>query len=422
MSLTSLPIQTFEEYDPSVPLVLPHEKVYSMQVGYKLFRLSGLSLSSDSPSYFTKFFNDPENEDKILFFDRDPKIFEKIYNHLQGYSINITNDYEFMHLWSDAFYFGLKNLKKVLTEQDIFASIGEQCFKIPRSLLINEGNAQNYFTVNSDRLLFDNLAIIEKKNMLRPPPQRPAIVTNRSPKLFADLLEFLKGNTLIIKNEEHRNLLLKEARYYRFLELEQKMICHKIINNQIILNVEDIAKRGILNISPLDKSREVSIKYSRPYINETPKDLVIQIKNDNNLQHSRLIINRKLNIITAKFEGKIAQKLKQIFKDVDALIVNEFSISFLVSISRSKTVLDGSEMSRGWINDFLNNTEEAKDGEEPNSKKRKVDNINSIQGEIIEIFLKKSLWKIMMRGKLARLEAVSLEGQTGPQLNDIDFI
>lgn len=98
MSVSTLPVQALEEYDPSVPMVLPHDKVYSIQVGYKLFRLSGLSLSSDSPSYFTKFFGDKDNEEKVLFFDRSPQIFEKIYNHLQGYSINVTNDYEYMRL------------------------------------------------------------------------------------------------------------------------------------------------------------------------------------------------------------------------------------------------------------------------------------------------------------------------------------
>ena len=85
MSMSTLPVQTAEEFNPAVFEVLPHEKVYSIQVGYKLFRLSGLSLSSDAPSYFTKFFSQEENEEKVLFFDRSPQIFEKIYNHLQGY-------------------------------------------------------------------------------------------------------------------------------------------------------------------------------------------------------------------------------------------------------------------------------------------------------------------------------------------------
>ena len=52
--------------------------------------------------------------------------------------------------------------------------------------------------------------------MLRPPPQTFPPVSNRSSKLFADLLEFFRGNHLVIMNDEHRQLLIKEARYYRF--------------------------------------------------------------------------------------------------------------------------------------------------------------------------------------------------------------
>ena len=52
--------------------------------------------------------------------------------------------------------------------------------------------------------------------MLRPPPQYPPAVTNRSSQLFQDLLEFSRGNSIIIKNDDHRSLLIKEARYYRF--------------------------------------------------------------------------------------------------------------------------------------------------------------------------------------------------------------
>lgn len=77
MSVSTLPVQTIEEFDPTVPVVLPHDKVYSIQVGYKLFRLSGLSLSSDSPSYFTKFFGDKENEEKVLFLTEVPRFSKK---------------------------------------------------------------------------------------------------------------------------------------------------------------------------------------------------------------------------------------------------------------------------------------------------------------------------------------------------------
>lgn len=77
MSVSTLPVQTIEEFDPTVPVVLPHDKVYSIQVGYKLFRLSGLSLSSDSPSYFTKFLATKKMKRRYCFLTEVPRFSKK---------------------------------------------------------------------------------------------------------------------------------------------------------------------------------------------------------------------------------------------------------------------------------------------------------------------------------------------------------
>lgn len=427
MSVSTLPVQALEEYDRSVPMVLPHDKVYSIQVGYKLFRLSGLSLSSDSPSYFTKFFGDKDNEEKVLFFDRSPQIFEKIYNHLQGYSINVTNDYEYMHVWSDAFFFGLKKLQKLMTEQDIFASIGDQSFKIPKVLLQNEGNCPNFFTMNSKRLYFDNVAVIERNNMLRPPPQRPPIVAGRSPKLFADLLEYLRGNTLIVKNEEHRRLLQKEARYYRFLELEQRMVNHKVVNDSIIINLMDLSKKGMKNVSPSDRLTECPMRYSRPYVDEPARELIFQIDHLQDVRHAELFLNKRTEIPTVKFQGKLYTKITQVFKDLfEGLIQENNTVTFLVGLANLRTTINGKEMSPGWVEDLLLTVdkkpaeEESKAEEEVEENAQKKRKLN-LQGYVIKFYLKRSMWKLMMRGTLARLEAVNLEGVTSP-VQRIDFI
>ncbi|CAK9440970.1 uncharacterized protein LODBEIA_P48390 [Lodderomyces beijingensis] len=425
MSLTTLPIQTFDEYDPAVPVVLPHEKVYSIQVGYKLFRLSGLSLSSDSPSYFTKFFSHPENKEKVLFFDRSPQVFEKIYNHLQGYSINITNDYEFMHLWSDAFYFGLSGLRKVLTEQDYFASIGSESFKIPRALLQSKGNSPNYFTINAERLLSDNLQVIERKNMMRPPPQRPAVVTGRSSDLFRDLLEVLKGNPSVIKSEEHRLLLMKEARYYRFLELEQRMVSHKVCKGCIVLNLNHLARRGLSNPSPSDKSIERPMQYSRPYIEEPVRDLIFQVDSEEDPGTAVLFLNKRTSLATVVFRDKVFAKLVQVFKGlISGTIVDETSMTFFAGFGRSHTLINGREMKSSWVTDLIGEnpafpSEEERD-EKRASKKRKMS--DKVEGDVIEIFLKRSMWKLLMRGNLGRLEAVSIDGLTGLGQERIDFL
>ena len=90
------------------PSILPAEKVFPIQIGSELFRLSGASIASDglylwtfhltfsyaknprAPSYFSQFFEDQikQNEEsggvRTLYIDRDPVTFRDISQHLQG--------------------------------------------------------------------------------------------------------------------------------------------------------------------------------------------------------------------------------------------------------------------------------------------------------------------------------------------------
>ena len=87
---------------------LPPEKAFSIQIGWKLFRLSGASIMSDgklvcvtlqesiaelprAPSYFSTYFEEQLRLEeqgsgpmKTLFIDRDPDTFADICRHLQG--------------------------------------------------------------------------------------------------------------------------------------------------------------------------------------------------------------------------------------------------------------------------------------------------------------------------------------------------
>ncbi|RLV96310.1 Uncharacterized protein JA1_000365 [Spathaspora sp. JA1] len=415
--MSDLNIQVSEEYDPHIPKILPHEKVYSIQVGYKLFKLSGLSLSSDAPSYFTRYFSDPKNEDNVLFFDRNPEIFQLIYNHLQGYSINITDDYQFMHVWSDCFYFGLKNLQNILTDSDIYANVGGETFKIPK-VLFSGGNSPNYFTTNYDRLLLDNMNIIEQKEMLRPPPQRPATIPNRSPTLFKDLLELLRGNDMVIVSDEHRKLLIRECRYYRFLELEQRLIRHKIIEYggkpEIILNLLDLTKRGVINVSPPDKQTEVPLLYTRPHmVKEPARNLIVHIEPTDDYCEVRLSLNRTTKLATVKITNRLSTKITQVFKDyLEGAIISEENdvptIAFLAGLKDSRCTINGRDMNSNWIEELFGKSEE-----QPTKKRKKSDASSSeTKGEIIELRLKKSMWRFMMRGSLARLHAVAIDAYT----------
>ena len=87
---------------------LPAEKAFSIQIGWRLFRLSGASIMSDgklvsvplqgstaelprAPSYFSTYFEEELRREeqgngpmKTLFIDRDPDTFADICRHLQG--------------------------------------------------------------------------------------------------------------------------------------------------------------------------------------------------------------------------------------------------------------------------------------------------------------------------------------------------
>lgn len=97
------------------PTILPPEKVFPIQIGSELFRLSGASIASDgkfsmafescselgvlsplysnnlrAPSYFSQFFEEQLRQNgenstvRTLYIDRDPDTFRDILKHLQG--------------------------------------------------------------------------------------------------------------------------------------------------------------------------------------------------------------------------------------------------------------------------------------------------------------------------------------------------
>jgi hypothetical protein len=78
---------------PKFASVLPAGKVFPIQIGSELFRLSGASISSDAPSYFSHYFGEQllqtagrPSAIKTLYIDRDPHTFKDICLHLQGMS------------------------------------------------------------------------------------------------------------------------------------------------------------------------------------------------------------------------------------------------------------------------------------------------------------------------------------------------
>ena len=353
------PTRTY--FDPNIPQILPHENMYKIQIGSTLFKISGASLSSDGPSYFTDFFTKLENENnennttdaqdgsiknsmtcqKTLFIDRSAEIFKYIYQHLQGYYIDIKDEVQYTMLIADSMYYNLPRLRKILKDSEYYyTKIGEVSFKLPKSIFDRDGDTYNYFYLTSDTLYVDIERVIISRKLIRPPPHSYSFVP-RSPHLFKQLFELLCGATLTLDDNE-RNSLITECRYYRLLNLEQKLIKCKIIDdsvtnrNEIWIKLKDISKNG-LSISnhseddSNDTSEEIqdenddhihkkiklannhvltyeTIMYKRPYVETVSRVLTIQI--DDGISF--------IDVFKAKIMigGKSKQKFETLFKSM----------------------------------------------------------------------------------------------------------
>ncbi|KAA8911722.1 hypothetical protein FN846DRAFT_897595 [Sphaerosporella brunnea] len=285
---------------PDIPRILPHEKVFPIQIGSELFRLR-------APSYFSHFFErqlatlDEGQQIRTLYIDRDPETFRDIARHLQGYHISPRDGPHFVRLFADAQFYSLPKLISQLFESEIFISIGSEHFQINRDLFNSPGNSPNYFTLGF-AVFFSNPSEIfpglSRDGLLRPPSILPPEVPNRSAKVFAELLNLLRGYPVQIRDEEHRQELLRDCKYFHFKGLEQKLIPHEISWNQarmkseITIRLEDIRPSGVSFVPDYSSSEHPPlssggptyspgwINYARPFVDEQPRELIVEISGE----------------------------------------------------------------------------------------------------------------------------------------------
>ncbi|KAK9245982.1 hypothetical protein V1506DRAFT_445140, partial [Lipomyces tetrasporus] len=269
---------------------LPHENVFSIQVGDTLFRLSGASLSSDAPSYFTQFFTKSERHGNskqypVLYIDRSPEVFRDIVRHLQGYYVVPRDAYHFVYLYADAHYYQLPKLAKLLFNSEIFVRIGGCQFMIPRELLTKPGDSPNFFTLGFSSFFSSPQEVFPgTKGLIRPPAVAPPSVPAHSNEMFAQLLQALKGAPIKFESPEHRDALLRECRYYHFRGLEQRLIPFEISKNlftgreEISIRLKDFKPQGAgIERSGAERRR---LEYSRPFVDDKARELVIQVEKD----------------------------------------------------------------------------------------------------------------------------------------------
>ncbi|RYP42098.1 hypothetical protein DL767_000463 [Monosporascus sp. MG133] len=315
-----------------IPNILPHERVFPIQIGCELFKLSGASISSDAPSYFSQYFRcqikmaEENGEDlstaiRTLYIDRDPVTFKDISLHLQGYRVSPRNAEHFVRLFADAQFYTLPKLMSQLYEEPIFMSIGQREFQIPRDVFSAPGNTPNFFSLGfavffaSPKDLFPGL---EREHLIRPPSIMPPSAPNRSADVFYEILHLLRGYPIHIRDEEHRAALLRDCRYFNFKGLEQKLIPHSINYNQardrseIVLRLEDILKSGISianDHSTGTNAREhfsAWVHYMRPYEDRDPFELVLEIGGESTKVH--------LNAMRAEFFGQTKKRIARLFE------------------------------------------------------------------------------------------------------------
>ncbi|KAJ9292701.1 hypothetical protein DTO271G3_8515 [Paecilomyces variotii] len=305
---------------------LPPEKVFPIQIGSELFRLSGASIASDAPSYFSQFFEEQlrQNEDpsniRTLYIDRDPVTFQEISRHLQGYYVRPKDGAQFVKLFADAQFYSLPRLISQLFESEIFIQIGDDHFQIPRDIFSSPGDTPNFFSLGfavffaSPQEVFPGL---DRSGLLRPPSILPPSVPSRSGKVFAELLHLLRGYPLHIKSEDHRAELLRDCRYFHLRGLEQKLIPHNISYNperrksEIIIRLEDVRQSGISFVSDSSNDNPILsgwVHYARPFVDETTYELIVEIGGENT--------SIDLNEMRADFHGLAKARVASLFQVV----------------------------------------------------------------------------------------------------------
>ncbi|KAG5300365.1 BTB/POZ domain-containing protein [Histoplasma ohiense] len=302
--------------------LLPSEKVFPIQIGSELFRLSGSSISSDAPSYFSHFFEEQlrHNENgaavRTLYIDRDPANFRDILRHLQGYYVRPQDGTHFARLIADAQFYSLPRLISQLVESEIFIQIGDRHFQIPRDLFSSPGDYPNFFSLAFAIFFTTPKETFDRPNLLRPPAVTPPVVINRSAEVFAELLHMLKGYPLHVRNEEHRAALLRDCRYFHFRGLEQKLVPHAISYNslrrksEIAIRLQDIRQSGVQFVNDVPASDRTTsggwVHYSRPFVDDTSHELIVEIGDENTL------IN--LNSMRADFSGVAKARISSLFQ------------------------------------------------------------------------------------------------------------
>jgi hypothetical protein len=206
-----------------------------------------------------------------------------------------------------------------LNEESIFMSIGHREFQIPRDVLNDPANSPNYFSLGF-ALFFsqpnDLFPGLDREGLIRPPSILPPSVPNRNADTFAELLRLLRGYPVNIRDENHRQELLRDARYFHFKGIEQQLIPHSISFNplrlidEIILRLENVQKSGV-SVPPAEEISDGRyVHYARPYVDSKPAELILEIG------ETTAILKFSASGVKADFFGKTKTRVAKLLEVV----------------------------------------------------------------------------------------------------------
>ncbi|KAF2148372.1 hypothetical protein K461DRAFT_282819 [Myriangium duriaei CBS 260.36] len=443
------------------PMALPANQVFPIQVGSKLFRLSGASISSDAPSYFTQFFQAQLRRGvdvadiKTLYLDRDPETFRDISLHLQGYHVEPLDSTHFVRLFADAQFFSLPRLIQRLYRSEIFVKVGDEEFKISRDIFDSPGDTPNYFSLGFSAFFSTPENVfpgLDQGTLLRPPSIKPPHIPTKSPAVFRELLNILDGYEVRIRDDEHRQTLLRDARYYHLKGLEQKLVAHQILYNvhrkqrEIVLRLGDIKATGIsLKISARSPTAEVltstnesissslasfkaDLAYARPFTDSEPLSLIFELgSSDITLQCS---FDRPGNTINLCPSSRT--RILNLYKIIRTKVLETGSI-IAVDMPQSPPVavierdahvrLDGrnidwtnvergeNDLSKLWIASLPEPPEE----EEAEARQQETWVVNRSQWRLTVSFIREPKPVVTVTWRAVKIDAVSGEAQWNAQ-------
>lgn len=252
---------------------------------------------------------------------------------------------------------------------------------------------------------------LEREGLLRPPSIVPPSVPSKSAAIFADLIEMLKGYEVRIRDKEHRSALLKDARYFMFKGLEQRLIPHRIERNlltereEIGIRLEDIRQSGVSVLWGLDNGKDEQegekgqigmVQYARPFVDKKPYYLVLEMADE----CTKLHLDKMQASVHGESQKKIT-KLVELISEKSADDISRRSVGMLkdgqvdIDIKDACITLGGKAMTGTPVPIVYEGR--CLDPLGPVAKKRKLDDLELEYGLDTTWNVRKGQWRLEVR-------------------------